>query len=166
MFQIYKQENEEFQETAKIRFLLDRVQAPNLQAAITSLQFQHTMGTLTYASTKNSLMSTLARSSDYMQNDVRNLAATTIAANRNKFPKFGGRKGVIYKVKGSSSFGKKIPTGNHYIDRATWRGLIKEQRDSIQRYREKIGPKGGTKLLVKSLHYQTLYHCQTEISTA
>ena len=153
MFQIYKQENEEFQESAKIRFLLDRVQAPNLQAAITSLQFQHTMGTLTYASAKNSLMSTLARSSDYMQNEGRNVAATSIAANRNrnKFPKFGGRKGVIYKVKGSSSFGKKIPTGDHYIDRATWRGLTKEQRDSIQRYREKIGPKGGTKSVISEI---------------
>jgi hypothetical protein len=45
MFQIYKQESEEFQESAKIHFLLDRVQAPNFQEAITSLQFQHTMGT-------------------------------------------------------------------------------------------------------------------------
>jgi hypothetical protein len=102
------------------------------------------MGTLTYASAKNSLISTLARSSDYMQNEGRSVS---IIANRNryKFPKFGGRKGVIYTVKGSSSFGKKIPTGEHYIDTATWRGLTKEQRDSIQRYREKIGLKGGTK---------------------
>jgi hypothetical protein len=49
---------------------LDRVQAPNLQAAVTSLQFQHTMGTLTYATAKNSLMSP-----DYMQNEGRNIAA-------------------------------------------------------------------------------------------
>jgi hypothetical protein len=88
MFQMYKQENENLQESAKICFLLDSVEAPNLQAAITSLQFRHTMGTLIYASAKNSLMSTLARSSDYMQNEGRNIAATSIAANRNrnKFP--------------------------------------------------------------------------------
>jgi hypothetical protein len=34
MFQIYKQENEEFQESAKIRFLLDRVQVPNKQQSV------------------------------------------------------------------------------------------------------------------------------------
>jgi hypothetical protein len=73
----------------------------------------HTMGTLTYASAKNSLMSTLARSSDYMQNEGRNVAATSIAAihNRNKFPKYGGLKEVIHKVKGTPSYGKKIPSG-------------------------------------------------------
>jgi hypothetical protein len=66
MFQLDKQENEESEESAKICYLLERVQAPNLQAAITSLQFQDTIGTLTYASATNSLMSTLARSSDFM----------------------------------------------------------------------------------------------------
>jgi hypothetical protein len=83
------------------------------------------MGTLTYASAKNSFRSTLARSSDYMQYEGRNIAVTSIAANRNrnKFPKYGGRKGAIHKVKGTPSFGKKIPIGEHYIDKPTWRGL-------------------------------------------
>jgi hypothetical protein len=119
MFQIYKEEIEEFKELAKIRFLLERVQTPNLQAAITNLQFQHTMGTITYASAKNSLMSTFARSSNHMQNEGRNVAATSIAANRNRneSPKYGRCKGVSQKVKGSPIFGKKIPTGDNYIDR-------------------------------------------------
>ena len=154
MFQIYKQEKEEFQESAKIRFLLDRVQAPNLQAAVTSLQFQHTMGTLTYATAKNSLMSTLARSPDYMQNEGRNIAATTMGMNyksKTRFPKYGGQKGVMHKVKSKFNFGKKIPTGEHYIDRVTWRGLTKEQRESIQRYREKIGFKGSSKSVISEI---------------
>ena len=129
MFQLCKQEREEFQESAKILFLLDRVQAPNLQAAVTSLQFQHTMGTLTYATAKNSLMSTLARSPDYMQSEGRNIAATTMGVNHKskaRFPKYGGQKGVMHKVKSKFNFGKKIPTGEHYIDKVTWRGLTKE----------------------------------------
>jgi hypothetical protein len=48
MFQIYKQEGEEQPESAKIRFLLDRVQVPHLQQAITSLRFQSNQVNLTY----------------------------------------------------------------------------------------------------------------------
>jgi hypothetical protein len=34
------------------------------------------------------------------------------------------------------------------VNGATWRGLTKEQRDSIQRYPDKIGPKGGIKSVI------------------
>ena len=56
MFQIYKQEGEEQPESAKIRFLLDRVQAPHLQQTITNLKFQNNQGNLTYSMAKNSLI--------------------------------------------------------------------------------------------------------------
>ena len=70
---------------------------------------------------------------------------------KTRFPKYGGQKGVMHKVKSKFNFGKKIPTGEHYIDRVTWRGLTKEQRESIQKYREKIGFKGGSKSVISEI---------------
>ena len=57
----------------------------------------------------------------------------------------------MHKVKSKFNFGKKIPTGEHYIDGVTWRGLTKEQRESIQRYREKIGFKGSSKSVISEI---------------
>ncbi len=49
---------------------------------------------------------------------------------------------------------EKIPAVDHYIDRATWRGLTKEQRDYIQRYRDKISPKSVISEII-TLSYPT-----------
>jgi hypothetical protein len=37
--------------------------------------------------------------------------------SKNRFPNYGGQKGVMHKVKSKFNFGKKIPTGEHYLKR-------------------------------------------------
>ena len=112
------------------------------------------MVTSTYATIKNSLMSALARSSNYMKNEGRNISAMTMGVNhksKNRFTTYDGKSGVVQKVKSKFNFGRKIPNGDQYIDKVTWRGLTKEQRESIQRYLEKIGFKGSSESVISEI---------------
>jgi hypothetical protein len=137
MFQIYKQEGEEKPESAKIRFLLDRTQAPHLQQAVTNLRFQLNQGTLTYTSAKNSLMTEVIKSSDYAQNDGRNVSASGTGDHKDS-----SSKKSPHKKKGGL---KTPPKGHEFIDDKTWKKLTHEQQQVIRKYRDDNGLPGGTK---------------------
>lgn len=142
MFQIYKQEGEEQPESAKIRFLLDRVQAPHLSQAVTSLRFQNNQGTLTYSMAKNSLMTEVVKSSDYVQNDGRNVAA--VGYNAKQGASNSSNKKTPYKKKSNSKF---PPSGAEHIDVKTWKKLTREQQAVIRKYRDDHGLPGGNKTI-------------------
>lgn len=141
MFQIYKQEGEEKPESAKVRFLLDRVQAPHLSQAVTNLRYQSNQGLLTYASASNSLMTEVIKSSDYAQNDGgRNVAAMGTGATPKK------KKKSPYKKK--AAYGSKAPPkGDEHIDDKTWKKLTREQQQVIRKYRDDNGLPGGTRAI-------------------
>jgi hypothetical protein len=137
MFQIYKQEGEEKPESAKIRFLLDRTQAPHLQLAVTNLRFQLNQGLLSYTSAKNSLMTEVIKSSDYAQNDGRNVSASGTGDHKDS-----SSKKSPHKKKGGL---KTPPKGHEFIDDKTWKKLSREQQQVIRKYRDDNGLPGGTK---------------------
>jgi hypothetical protein len=140
MFQIYKQEGEEQPESARIRFLLDRVQAPHLQQAIISLRFQNNQGNLTYAMAKNSLMTEVMKTSDYVQHDNRNVAST--GTNNYSRNSNDGSNKKPHKKKGSL---KSPPKGDEHISKGTWKQLSREQQAVIRKYRDDHGLPGGNK---------------------
>ena len=140
MFQIYKQEGEEKPESAKIRFLLDRTQAPHLAQAITNLTFQLNQGILTYSAAKNSLMTEVIKSSDYSTNDGRSVAS----AGTGSPPK---EKRSPYKKKQAAYGSKSPPKGDEHIDKSTWKTLSREQQNVIRKYRDDHGLPGGTKTI-------------------
>ena len=141
MFQIYKQEGEEIPESAKIRFLLDRVQATHLQQAITSLKFQNNQGNLTYSMAKNSLMTEVVKSTDHLQNDNRNVASADTSPS--KWKGKGNGKQPYKKTAGL----KSPPTGDQHINPNTWKKLSREQQAVIRKYRDDHGLPGGTKVI-------------------
>lgn len=137
MFQIYKQEGEEKPESAKIRFLLDRIQAPHLSQAIATLNFQHNQGTLTYAMAKNSLMTKVVKSSDYALNDGRKVAGLGTGINSDP----NNKKNALKKKQGV----KSPPLGDKKIEDKTWKKLSREQQAVIRKYCDEHGLPGGHK---------------------
>jgi hypothetical protein len=133
MFQIYKQEGEELAESAKIRFLLDQTQATHLQQAVTNLKFQLNQGTLTFESAKNWLMTEVIKSSDYMQNNSRSVAAASTGDKKSPHKKKSG--------------GKSAPKGDEWITKPAWNKLSREQQSAIRKYRDENGLPGGTKTI-------------------
>lgn len=137
MFQIYKQEGEEKPESAKIRFLLDRTQAPHLSQAVTNLRYEHNKGSLTYSIAKNVLMTEVIKSQDHITSDGRNVASAESESNQK------GKKGPFKKQLGR----KHAPKGDQKIDHKTWNSLSREQQAAIRKYRDENGLPGGTKTI-------------------
>lgn len=148
MFQIYKQEGEEQPESAKIRFLLDRIQATHLQQVVTNLRFQSNQGNLTFTTAKNSLMTEIVKSTDYQQNDNRGVSSTYSSGNKKSNEKGTKTKGVFKK---NTSSIKHPPKGDKHIDKATWFKLSKEQQFTIRKYRDDHGLPGGSIKKVSSV---------------
>ena len=150
MFQIFKHEDEEMSESAKIRHLLDRVQSPYLSQMVTNLQFQYGEGHLTYDAAKNALLTAVAKSPDYIANDQRKVMAVGQGNHKwNKYQKDGsGGKKPPYKKKQHSG---AVPKGDEKIDNDTWRGLSREQQRVIRKYRDDNNLPGGNKHKVSSV---------------
>jgi hypothetical protein len=146
MFQIYKQEGEEQPESAKIRFLLERIQATHLQQTVTNLEYQSNQGDLTFTRAKNSLMTAVVKSTDFQHNDNRGVSSTNSSGNSNG--KGTKTKGAFKKSTGSV---KHPPKGDKHIDKATWFKLSKEQQLTIRKYRDDHGLPGGNSKQVSSV---------------
>ena len=146
MFQIYKQEGEEKPESAKIRFLLDRVQAPHLQQAIINLRYNNNQGLLTYASAKNTLMTEVVKTTDFTQNDGRSVAATGTGTGKDT----GKDKKKAWKKKQAtkSSTSSTSHGGDQFIDKGQWSKLSREQQAVIRKYRDDHGLPGGNRTQV------------------
>ena len=146
MFQIYKQEGEEKPESAKIRFLLDRVQAPHLQQAIINLRYNNNQGLLTYASAKNTLMTEVVKTTDFTQNDGRSVAATGTGASKDT----GKDKKKPWKKKQAAKASTSTTShgGDQFIDKSQWAKLSREQQAVIRKYRDDHGLPGGTRTQV------------------
>jgi hypothetical protein len=142
MFQIYKQEGEDQPESAKIRFLLNRVQAPHLAQTVTNLQYHNDQGTLTYSFAKNSLMTAVVKSSDFSNND-RTVSSANTSSHTSKSggnSKGNSKKGPHTKKQGNV---KSPPKGDEKIPYTTWSKLTREQQAVIRKYRDDHGLPGG-----------------------
>ena len=124
MFNIYKEEEEEYSEAAKFRVLMEKIQHSLLESAKSALKVQQTLQADAVTFTA---------------------AANHMAAEVSKMPEFHAtRRNVSFAgtVKGGTSiYGSdgKINTGFH----KDWKSLSKEERDKVLAARASAGIKPG-----------------------
>ena len=128
MFNIYEEEEEPFQEKAKTRLLLERVQNPQLAAAVESLKVRDRLdGGMDFTAAANHLASEVAQLQGAKRgaDGTRSISATSST----------NASSAILDSKG------KIITG--FIP--GWRKLSQSDRELVFAERERLGLKGGRK---------------------
>lgn len=121
MFNLFEKEGEEYSEAMKLRFLLERVQHPELKAAIAAIKVANSRGEeTTFTTAANHLASELSSTQDFQTSQQRRSNVSVITQ--------GEGSGGIYRD-------GKIFTGFH----KDWNKLSKEDRDKVEAERVRLG---------------------------
>ncbi len=129
MFNIFEGENEEITEPAKVRMLLQKVQHPQLQAAVDALRVRATIDGLTFTVCANHLSAQVSELPDLQTpRKVSSAGSSNKVQKRNKTKQIrgggaiaGGKRDGIYMPDGS------VWTGFY----AEWDQLSKEDRQIV-----------------------------------
>ena len=128
MFNIYEKEGEPMQDDAKIRFLFERTQHPNLQGHVNALKANITTGAdVSFTTAANHLSTAVSELPDYIAAHRKVAGVTTGTGNE-----LGD--GGIYNADGSIAADKYIPN---------WGDLSKEDRLKVINARKKLGIRLG-----------------------
>jgi hypothetical protein len=94
MFNIFDLEGEPMSDDAKLRFLFERVQHPELKSAISALQVKVTMGDrLSFISAANHLAAQLSTTTDYRGSADRRVGISSVSGGTESPPEQGIMKG-------------------------------------------------------------------------
>ena len=131
MYNIYEEENEPMHKDAKIRFLYNKVQHPDLQPAIQALKVQESMGTVvTYAAAANHISTAVTELPEYIS---KNRNVSGLNTNGGKGNDGDGSNNGIYNADGSIRTGH-IPN---------WGSLSKNDKQLVFKERKRLGIRFG-----------------------
>jgi hypothetical protein len=141
MFNIFKEGNEEISEQAKVRMLLQKVQHPQLQAAVDALRVRATIDGLTFTVCANHLSAQVSELPDPQTPRKVSSAGTS---SKKKSPETKRIRGGGSSSPGSKRDGIHMPDGSIWTGfYAEWDQLSKEDRQTVIDTRATNKAKGG-----------------------
>ena len=146
MFNIFKDEGEEYTEEQKVRFIFQKIQHPELMAEILALKVRQTMGDeITFTTAANHLTAALSILPDFVaRSRVSNVSTSA-----------GHESARIYRADGS------IETG--FIKE--WGSLSKEDKTKVFNERKRLGIKRGKGGKKPNGDSEQLKKAQTQLKT-
>lgn len=163
MFNIFKEENEEITEQAKVRMLLQKVQHPQLQAAVDALRVRATIDGLTFTVCANHLSAQVSELPDPQTPRKVSSAGTS---SKKKSPETKRIRGGGSSSPGSKRDGIYMPDGSIWTGfYAEWDQLSKEDRQTVIDTRATNKAKGGrTKAKISEVESKKLKEITTQVA--
>ena len=165
MFNIFKEENEEITEQAKVRMLLQKVQHPQLQAAVDALRVRATIDGLTFTVCANHLSAQVSELPDpQTPRKVSGASSSNKAQKGNTAKRIRG--GGAGNSPGKRRDGIYMPDGSVWTGfYADWEQLSKEDRQTVMDTRAANKAKGGKGRKVSEVgSKQKLKDIKTEVA--